>query len=178
MYIRFHFNLFENIRKTLGGLFVIMFGVIILLFHLLIVKKSKEVKTWKTVQGTIIESTIDRSHRSRCSRPSSRRALITIKTCRDVTLYKPHIMYEYTVKGQKYTSNSIRLNDFSWSKSAMDATNVILSYPLDSTVSVYYNKNNPSESYLNTEYNSIPFIISIVTILIGLMIIFLGSDDY
>ena len=178
MYIKFNFNLFEDKIKSLGGLFVIMIGVLIFLFHLLTVKKSNEVKTWKTVEGTIIESTIDRSHRSRCSKPSSRRALISIETCRDETLYKPHIVYEYTVKGQKYTSNSIRLNAFSWSSSAMDATSIIVSYPLKSTVTVYYNKNNPSESYLNTEYNSIPLIISIVTILIGLMIIFLGGDDY
>ena len=87
-------------------------------------------------------------------------------------------MYKYSVNGKQYTSNSVRPNSMSWSSSAIDAMSVVALYPRNSTTPVYYNENNPSESYLDTNINSLGLIISVVIILIGLMVILFGESDY
>jgi hypothetical protein len=69
---------------------------------------------------------------------------------RTVTRHFPDIQFEYTVDGTKYTGTRVGLGR-DWSKSGMNestASGFVTQYPVDSTVSAFYNPGKPDESLL------------------------------
>jgi hypothetical protein len=62
----------------------------------------------------------------------------------------PMVVYEYEVKGVKYISNRVRVQDASGPTmgGALYANPLLKRYPKGATVTVYYNPQNPKESAL------------------------------
>ncbi len=82
-------------------------------------------KSWPTIGGTVISSEVQRSSR-----------------------YVPRIVYSYTVNGREFTSDKIRLTNFSQYKKKEDAARIAGAYPVDAKVTVYYNPVNAEEAIL------------------------------
>jgi Protein of unknown function (DUF3592) len=71
----------------------------------------------------------------------------TTATTSNAGTYKADISYRYQVKGVNYSSSRISLLDFS-SSAAGRAESIVRNYPDKSTVRVYYNPSDFSESVL------------------------------
>jgi hypothetical protein len=88
-------------------------------------------QTWPSTSGTVLISTLQ-SRRSGKSH----------------SIY-PVVGYQYTVDGQTYTSQTIKAGDqFMNIRVSGQAQATVARYPVGSTVTVYYNPANPSESAL------------------------------
>lgn len=88
-------------------------------------------QSWPSTTGTILISTLQsrRSGRSHSTYPV--------------------VGYQYTVNGQTYTSQAIKAGDqFMNVRVSGQAQTTVARYPVGSTVTVYYNPANPSESAL------------------------------
>jgi hypothetical protein len=62
--------------------------------------------------------------------------------------YTPHISYEYTANGSRFTAEKIAFGMASGSMS--DGQTFLRSYPIGKTVLVHYNPSDPSEAVLDT----------------------------
>jgi len=62
-------------------------------------------------------------------------------------VYDPVITYQYTVAGKTYSSNSLSVyQDGSNDESVTQS--IINKYPINGTIEIYYNPNNPAEAYI------------------------------
>lgn len=68
--------------------------------------------------------------------------------------YTPRIEYAYHVLGQDYTSNKVAFGGFSGSSSPKSSHLVANKYPLNDSVTVFYNPANPHESVLDQTVGS------------------------
>lgn len=118
----------QNIKKTIVTvvLAMIIIGVIIIAQNAF---KKNRIENWASVEGTVLYSTI------------------RIKPKGLNEHYLPSIGYAYTVNGEKYKKSvDNSLNSGYLHKE--DVQKIIDKYPEGSTVTVYYNPENPSKSIL------------------------------
>ena len=108
--------------------FVLLFGVILTPLFYFQLQEALEISNWPSVEGKIVES-----------RVVGERA------------FRPDIKYIYTVDGEEYTgSSSLDMPGFGGRTSRLDAAEkMVRQYPQGSTISVYYNPENPQQSMLH-----------------------------
>jgi len=98
-------------------------------------------KTWSTVNGTVIRSRIEKSEQ-RTSR-SSGTSITTYS-------YQPDVTYRYTVNNTTITGQRISWGQVTNREMAED---IILKYPLNKEVVVYYDPADPEQSVLVPGYS-------------------------
>lgn len=96
-------------------------------------------KSWPTVPGKVISSTVD-------SRQSSES--ISKNRSREVKVYYAEVLYEYTVNGKTRSSNDIAYGGYSLSKDPSQASEIVNKYPGGSQVVVYYSPSHPATAVL------------------------------
>lgn len=131
--VRWHFKRQQRTYRipkvviVLAFLFVLIFGVSLTPLFYFQLQKSLEIAQWPTVQGTIVESKVvgDRA-------------------------FRPDVDYVYTVDGNEYSGTSyLNLPGFGGRTSRFDAAEKLVNqYPKGSSVTVYYNPENPQQSTL------------------------------
>ena len=90
----------------------------------------KASQTWLSTTGTIIKSRVE------------------VRGGQHASVH-PHIVYEYTVHGQTHHGEQIRAGDQYWvMQTSHDAYAAIDRYPVNATVTVYYDPANPEQSAL------------------------------
>jgi len=120
-----------------------------------ILQKTAEVKTWPTVSGVVVETSI-----------TSR--LESGGTGKFYKVHTPHVRYSYKVGGISFSANNISVegvNDFHSIKSVEAMLSDI--YPIDGVVTVHYNPINKFEAYLEVKTpknNYVPFIVGFALI--------------
>ena len=128
---------------------VLLGGFVIGIYGLLSVYWGYESKSWPTTEGVIIDSRIAGS-----TRIIGRRAFIK---------------YEYFVEGKKYVSPMV---SYTWKCiDYQGSIDVLLEYPQDTKVMVYFDPDDPKNAVLKTEISgriTWMFLVSILAILIGL----------
>jgi len=100
-------------------------------------KKSKEAralreaaKSWDSTNGKIVTSRVE-------------------VTGGEHTTVSPHIVFEYEVYGQSYSSSQIKAGDLHWaSYTSRAAYDIVEKYPVGSDVVVYFDPENPALSAL------------------------------
>jgi hypothetical protein len=112
---------------------------------------------WKSTQGQVISSKVI-MEQDDSGDISSRR-----------TIYKPEVVYSYSVIKQKLTSNEINppLNySGTYFNGAWQTEDVLQKYPLNSAVTVFYNPEDPGQACLEPGINystfSIIFVFSLI----------------
>lgn len=122
------------------GISLVVSALVLLPFILIgryLLKRSKQAgdmrqasQDWRTTTGKVLKSRVE-------------------VRGGDHTSVKPRIIYEYTVFGQMYQSEQIRAGDkFLTMRTSRQAYDLTDRYPVDATVTVYYNPANPAESAL------------------------------
>ena len=109
---------------ALSGLAVLA-GLIAIISGLRNVLRALASKRWPQVHGQITE----------------------VKSVFTNDVYSPEIRYEYVVNGHAFTGNTITIGDFC-SSSPSYTKRVLARYPLDSTVLVSFNPEQPQDSVL------------------------------
>jgi len=135
-------------------------GISIYLFY-----RLTRIFFWKKTTGKIIKSHLKKDN-----------STLSYDT------YLPDVEYEYTVKGKKFTGNKIFISDFESDRETIQQ--LINKFPEGSTVTVFYNPFNPSESILLRSYHSGMFIqllvffsmLSVFIFTLVFEIIYYGSD--
>lgn len=78
--------------------------------------------------------------------------------------HRPDISYQYTVNGQQYTNNAYAQRPFLINNLGI-VQSILNNYPVNKTVKIYYNPDNPAESYLQKGYGG-----AVNLILIGVLV--------
>lgn len=125
--------------RLIAGVFILFGGLFLYggMRNLLIGNASK---TWPTVSGKVISSTVESEHRNRSG--------INKKKRKDVTTYHAAVLYEYTVNGTTRSSNDIAFGGYSSSDDPAHARVIADKYPPGSQVTVYYSPSHPSMAVL------------------------------
>lgn len=88
-------------------------------------------QNWPSTSGTVLMSSVQSKH-----------------TGRSHSIY-PVVVYVYVVNGQSYQSQTIKAGEqFLNVRVSGQAQATVNRYPIGSTITVYYNPSNPSESFL------------------------------
>jgi hypothetical protein len=131
----------EDTLSKLGPFFGILLELVLIAIGVLLIRKNakskqkaSEAQSWPTVLGRITRSEVERSE----------------STDEDGTSYSytPRIEYTYDVLGQNYTSKQVVFGGFSGMGSLKKPRMVASKYPLNDSVTVYYNPANPHEAVL------------------------------
>ena len=144
-------RIFENSNLSVAILSSLI-GLVITLIGFYYLFKSKESKSWDSTEGEILTSDVIKEFNNNSEGNN--------------LMYKPEICYSFSVNGQQFISNKIRIMfNFStnWSTRAY---RLVKKYPINSKVTVFYDANNPEDSVLEP---GIKFEI-IVMIIIGFLI--------
>ena len=114
----------------LGLLFAAVGGFVSFYFGKPLIDEAKASESWPTVQGSVTESRLE-SHTDDGS-----------------TTYSVHVVYEYTVKGQRLVSDRVWFGgDYSTSeRSGMQQ--IVRDHPVGKQVTVYYSPDDPTEAVL------------------------------
>lgn len=157
------------IGPLIGGCFVGIFFIIGLVLIIKSVKDKKKAEAssvWPATQGKVTGSTIE-EHTSYDEDHHQR------------TTFRAVIHYTYSVMGTPYESNKI---DFGAAAagSYKSAQEMMARYPVDATVPVYYNPNDPKEAVLIREAKSsmVMMILGIVFIVIALCVGSIGVASF
>ncbi len=87
-------------------------------------------KNWQTVEGKVISSTVDSKRGTKGG-----------------TTYHAEVLYEFTVNGQKQSSNDIAFGSFS-SSDPSHARSIVNRYPAGSQVTVHHSPSDPAKAVL------------------------------
>lgn len=134
----------------------VVIAVIATGYGLLKLKSSGE---WESVDGVILESSIEKIIRSSQMRAGGDRAID----------YKVNLRYRYSVNGQELTGDNVVAGVPNIAGSKIVAEDMLSQYPAGKTVPVFYNPDNPADAALITG-KSIPiagFVLFGVILVVG-----------
>ena len=103
-------------------------GLVPIAMGLLELKRCVKQKSWKEAEGRITQSEVIRPQVGSRNLPT------------------PHICYEYFIDSKKYSSNQINQGNFT-----LGVKSVLLRYPYNCKVKVFYNPNHPEQSVLERQ---------------------------
>lgn len=115
-------RLFSSVFILIGG--AILYSGVKSLFE------ANASKSWPTVQGKVISSSVD-------SKSSSKGG----------TTYHAEVLYEYRVGGETHSSNDVAYGSYG-SSNPSHARSIVNKYPAGKEVTVHYSPSNPSKSVL------------------------------
>jgi len=123
---------------------LIIAGLMWLGYGVMLYRKHKKAAQWTSVPGTIIESSISE---------------ITIKLTPGMRF---NLKYEYRVDDRSYTGSRLTLVDtMDYPATASNRTtveNLVAQYPVGKNVQVYFNPNDPQQSFLYKGFGTVPYI--------------------
>ena len=118
--------------------------------------RSNQISNWLTTAGTIKISEVRRSGGTKIE-------------------FHDHIVYEYTVLGTTYTSNTVTVANLMGitDKGSPEAQAKVKKFPAGSSVTVYYNPEDPHRSVIQKGGDSSLFILGSIFIAFAIVIWFL-----
>ena len=121
-----------------GGFFIFAFflgGAAALFFGYRNRQKATESLNWPKVQGTITEAEVKKDY------DTDAEGFTT-------TTYAPKIQYQYQVGEEEFTNDQISFGGTRTYSSSKKAEEALSQYPVNGSVTVYYNPENPKEAVL------------------------------
>lgn len=105
-------------------------------------KKALAKASYPSVPGTISKNVLDvKEHEST---DSDNRREVSYE-------YIPRVEYSFSVGGKTYTGRRINVLDSKSSSLESEALKVLAAYPLNATVNVYYNPEEPEDAFLEND---------------------------
>jgi hypothetical protein len=153
-------------KNIIFALIFISVGVGVSIYGNHILKNAKASTDWPTVEGQVISSEVE-MHRDTSGTGRHRRSSTT---------YHAEVLYEYTIKGVKYSSNRVSFGQHG-SSNPTHARQIVSRYPPSKNVKVYFNPNKPEISVLEpgtTWASYMPLGIGIIFSFAGIAIFFSG----
>jgi NADH:ubiquinone oxidoreductase subunit 3 (subunit A) len=122
-------------------------------------RKANQSKQWSTTNGEIISSELDAQ-------------TSTDEEGNQSTTYIAQVFFRYQVGGLEYESGRINFNYGMRTSNIRKQQSIVEQYPQGSTVTVFYDPDNPEESVLERRVNGAftTIIVSAVFITIGLIV--------
>ncbi len=117
--------------------------------------RARDSVAWPSVQGRIVESSVERHHRSGSKGGSS-------------STYHAEILYEFAVDGTTYNGTRVAYGDYG-SSNPSHARRIVNRYPAGKNVAVYHLPGNPEECLLE------PGVKGQAWVLPGIGLIFFGA---
>ena len=142
---------------TLIILISIVFGASFVWSGFRIIKKNKTAASWPTVAGTIISAELE--------------SYIDYDDDGDATtMYRPLIIYQYEVEGERYTNNRVKVQKFAATSMQRVSRKKLEKYPVGGAVDVHYNPDNPQDALLEISKSKVnlPLIIGIIFFVVAL----------
>ncbi len=130
--------------------------------------RARASRSWPRERGIVVSSEV---RRGRSSSGSSGRTTSTY-------LYRPAIVFEYTIADRRYISDSISFADYSSSNSG-HAEEIVARYPRGAEVEVYYNPQDPSTAVLERRAGGggcIFFVVGMMFVVISALFFFVFRD--
>jgi hypothetical protein len=121
-----------------GGFFIFAFflgGIAAIFFGIRNRKKATESLNWPETKGTVTESAVKKDY------DTDAEGFTT-------TTYVPEINYQYEVNNVTFTNQRISFGGTTSYSSQKKAEQALSQYPLNATVPVFYNPDNPDDSVL------------------------------
>jgi hypothetical protein len=119
-------------------------------------KKARASLTWPSVQGRVIESRVVESRSTDSDGDTT-------------TTYRPYIKYEYQVIGTTFTSDKLAVGPAVSTSNYRKSEEKVNRMPVGSTVTVYYNPDDPTDAVLEQRSNAkLLLILGIIFAVIGL----------
>jgi hypothetical protein len=119
---------------------------------------AREAKQWSSVEGEVMETTVEKYQYSNSEGGSS-------------TGYRPRIIYGYRVNGREYVGERLNFGSGVHSSIKGLADNKAKQYPTGSKVTVYYNPKDPDDAALErtTPATRLLYIIGLVMLVIAVV---------
>ena len=117
--------------RLFSSVFILVGGVI-LFFGMKSLLAANDSKSWPTVQGKIISSSVDSK-----------------RSDKGGTTYHAEVIYEYKVGGQTQSSHNVAFGGYG-SSDPSHARSIVNKYPAGSDITVHYSPSSPSEAVLET----------------------------
>lgn len=155
---------FQNLNlPQIIGLIISLIGFVILLLSAFAIVDSLCAKDWTMIMGKIIHSEV----------------YISKSTGDSNATYRPNIVFEYSVFGEKFICDRLYYGvKIMSSGNLVNSKKLVEKYPVNKEVAVYYNPDKPKQSVIEPGIHfglgSI-FVVSICLVIIG-VIIYLNSD--
>jgi hypothetical protein len=145
------------------GLIISLIGFVILLLSALAIVDSLFSKDWTITMGKIIHSEV----------------YISKSTGDSDATYRPNILFEYSVFGEKFICDRIYYGvKIMSSSNLVNSKKLVEKYPVNKEVAVYYNPDKPKKSVIEPGLHfglGSLFVVSICLVMIGVLI-YLNSD--
>ena len=144
-------------NNTLIIVISIIFGAIFFWSGFRIIKKNKSAASWPTVAGTIISAELE--------------SYIDYDDDGDATtMYRPLIIYQYEVEGERYTNNRVKVQKFAATSMQRVSRKKLEKYPVGGVVEIHYDPDNPNDAVLEISKSKVnlPLIIGIIFLLVAL----------
>lgn len=164
------------IVENIVALILLIIGVVWLIVTLIYNSKVNAIYKWPRVQATIVYTYISSTENS------GNNILNTHYTHNqfsnedlDKAIYIPHIIYQYNINGTNYQSNRITFGEPK-KYNAIDIQAIMSTFTPGTHVLIYYNPNNPYESYIYNGTTSATGIIwGVIFILLALILVYYAN---
>lgn len=136
----------------IGGFIIFIFGFIgavMVFLYFRHKKEAEESQNWASTLGTITKTYM--------------RQEVSYETSN--TIYYPTIEYEYEYRGTTYTGSRINFGGSSGNSNYRKSEEILAQYPINKTITVYYDPNNPEEAVLEQKMGTGGKVMLIVGIL-------------
>ena len=150
-----------------GGFFFLVtlaIGVGLIIFSRRSKKKADASLTWPSVLGKVLATSV-------------RESITHDEDGRQTVSYYPEVEYTYEVNGQDFTSKRLSFGGLVTRKTRAEVVTHLTQYPVDSTLLVYHNPQNPREAVIERTSAGakwalvVGVIISIIAACIGLVML-------
>jgi len=121
------------------GLILAIIGVAWLIYSIIEISRQEAVERWPKTIGTVVSSAIEE--------PVTVNQTPSAVLNPDVRLYTPYVLYQYTVNDVKYESNTFYLA-YKRKFNGIEIQKMMESYRKGDPITIHYNPNNVSESYI------------------------------
>ena len=127
--------------NVLAALLLGGFGLLVLALVVASLRDAAAMKRWPVVRGRVVSSRVEEYKEIIKGQSSNSRG-------GRMTLYRPAVVYEYEIGGQRYESNRITQSP-GMNRGVPDfAAEIVRRYPAGSSVDVRYNPRHVAESVL------------------------------
>ncbi|MDB5341135.1 MAG: hypothetical protein JWN70_6754 [Planctomycetaceae bacterium] len=117
-----------HIALVVGWLFLFLASVTTEFFTVRIFLQAIQIQSWPTAPGVVTRSNLETKFEGTIT-------------------YQANIEYDFTIEGKSYSSSSIRTRGAS-NQHERDIAALVEKFPVGTAVKVYYNQQDPTESYL------------------------------
>lgn len=124
------------------GLLVCAVAPVLFMIRIYRYRKAQAKASYPTVQGTITHRGLE--VKEHVSTDSDNRREVSYE-------YIPKVEYAYTVAGHSYTGSRINVLTSKSSSHESEAQQVLSAYPLDATVQVFHNPQDPTDAFLEND---------------------------